>query len=105
MEVVEIWQGLQTLPLHLLLVYTHTHTHTMAELRTAATWWAGPDLPEPVPTYDLGVVGEGFGFARLVVGLPLQLDEHGGGLLQVLVPVLGGLEDDGELVRGRSERY
>lgn len=61
------------------------------------TWWAGPDLVEPGLTYDLGVVGEGFRLARLIVRLPLQLDEHGGGLLQVLVPILGGLEDDGEL--------
>lgn len=68
-------------------------------------WWAGPDLEEAGPTYDLGVVGEGFGFARLAVRLPPQLDEHGRGLLQVLVSILGGLEDDGELVRGGSQRY
>ena len=49
------------------------------------------------PTYDLRVVGEGFGFARLVVRLPLQLDEHGRRLLQVLVSILRGLEHDGEL--------
>lgn len=28
------------------------------------------------PTYDLRVVGEGFGLAGLVVRFPLQLDEH-----------------------------
>lgn len=60
---------------------------------------------EPGPTYDLGVVGEGFGFACLIVRLPLQLDEHGCGLLQVLVSILWGLEDDGELVRGGSQHY
>lgn len=43
------------------------------------------------------MVSEGFRLARLVVGLPLELDEHGRGLLQVLVSILGSLEHDGEL--------
>ena len=43
------------------------------------------------------MVGEGFGLTGLVVGLPLQLDKHCRRLLQVLVSVLRGLEDDGEL--------
>lgn len=45
------------------------------------------------------MVGEGFGLARLVVRLPLELDEHRCGFLQVLVSVLWGLEDDGKLLR------
>lgn len=53
------------------------------------------------PTYDLRVVGEGFGLARLVVRLPLQLDEDGRRLLQVLVSILRSLEDDGELMANR----
>lgn len=44
------------------------------------------------------MVSEGFRLARLVVGLPLELDEHGRGLLQVLVSILGSLEHDGELM-------
>lgn len=43
------------------------------------------------------MVGEGFGLAGLVVRLPLQLDEHGRRLLQVLVSILWSLEDDCEL--------
>lgn len=43
------------------------------------------------------MVSEGFGLAGLVVRLPLQLDKHRRGLLQVLVSILRSLEHDGEL--------
>lgn len=51
------------------------------------------------------MVGEGFGFACLIVRLPLQLDEHRRGLLQVLVSVLWSLEHDGELMTEGSHCY
>lgn len=57
------------------------------------------------PTYDLGVVGEGFGLAGLVVRLPLQLHEHRGRLLQVLVSILRSLEDDGELTAENKRHH
>lgn len=48
-------------------------------------------------TYDLWVIGERFGLARLVVRLPLELHEHRDGFLQVLVAVLRRLKHDGKL--------
>lgn len=60
---------------------------------------------DPGPTYDLRVVGEGFGFTGLVVRFPLQLDEHVCGLLQVLVSIFWSLEHDGKLVREGSHHY
>lgn len=51
------------------------------------------------------MVGEGFGLARLIVRLPLQLDEHRRGLLQVLVSILWSLEHDGELMTEGSHCY
>lgn len=60
---------------------------------------------DPGPTYDLRVIGEGFGFAGLVVRFPLQLDKHGRGLLQVLVSILWGLEHDGKLFREGSHHH
>lgn len=72
-----------------------------AELLKAAAQSRGAVLPRHKEllsrTYDLGVVGEGFGLAGLVVRLPLQLDEHRCRFLQVLVSILWRLKDDGEL--------
>lgn len=51
------------------------------------------------------MVGEGFGLARLIVRLPLQLDEHRRGLLQVLVSILWSLEHDGELMTKGSQLF
>lgn len=51
-------------------------------------------------TYDLRVVGEGLGLARLIVRFTLQLHKHRGGFLEVQVSVFGGLENNGKLWKG-----
>lgn len=83
------------------LLAEHVTTRNMADVSSESITSSSTSGP----TYDLGVVGEGFGLAGLVVGLPLQLDEHRRGLLQVQVSVLWSLEDDGELRAGKNNGF